>query len=78
MDINSQNKSYEGAYVYSIYSKMDEKAGYDVCGGHITGSVVNEMAAFRQLNMNHDRTIDETVTLQLKILQIRWSKRQCQ
>ncbi|CAD6194004.1 unnamed protein product [Caenorhabditis auriculariae] len=60
-DINKQQR-YEGKYIYSIYSKDDDKVGYRNACGQLTSSIDGADAEFERPG-NHDGVIGRTAQL---------------
>ncbi|VDK59300.1 unnamed protein product [Cylicostephanus goldi] len=70
LDINHEHH-YEGRRVYSIYSHIDERIGYKVCG-KVTASINGEDDHKSYRNLNHDEILDTTHELQISMIQGRF------
>ncbi|KJH41773.1 triacylglycerol lipase [Dictyocaulus viviparus] len=65
-DINNQRR-YEGAYVYSIFSTADEKVGFRSCGKPVS-PIKGGTGYVKKEGLSHDQVMDTTHRLQLNFI----------
>ncbi|KAK6104786.1 Lipase (class 2) family protein [Brugia pahangi] len=66
-DINGQI-SYEGTFIFSIFSDSDEKVGYRGCNT-LLSPIRGETGFVKKELLNHDLTIDKTYEMQRNFIQ---------
>lgn len=65
-DINGPTR-YEGSKIFTIYSRNDEKVGYQACG-KLASAINGQDAGIERNGKNHDQVIFETVELQHNLI----------
>ena len=65
-DINGRKK-YEGSKIFTIYSRNDEKVGYQACG-KLASAIGGQNGAFERNGKNHDQVLFDTINLQYNLI----------
>ncbi|KAE9550339.1 hypothetical protein FO519_006445 [Halicephalobus sp. NKZ332] len=65
-DVNARTR-YEGSNIFTVYSRNDDKVGYQACG-KLASVIQGQNGGFERNGKNHDQVMFDTINLQYNLV----------